>query len=301
MQRSHLFLILIIVGIIVVRMCAYTVDQTEQAIVVQLGKPIEEIKGPGLHFKLPFVQSVIRFERRLLDYDAAPREIITKDKKTLVVDNYARWRIVDPLQFYRTVRTESIAQSRLDDIVYSIMREELGTHTLSEIISVNRGTIMDEVEKKSTVQTRDFGIEIVDVRIKRADLPPENERFVFNRMKAERQRAAKRYRSEGEEAAMKIRAEADRKKAVILAQAYAEAEKKRGEGDAAAIAIYAEAYQEDMEFYAFQRSLEAYRRALLEKNKVVLTPENTFLHYLDEAPLKPALPAPEAEEALPER
>jgi len=260
----------------------FTVDQTQQAILIQLGRPVGEVFGPGLHFKIPFIQQPIYFERRILVYDAAPAEILTKDKKNLVVDNYSKWQIIDPLKFYQSVKNIAGAQSRLDDIIYSQLRVELGVHTLTEVVSEARSALMEKVTKNSDKLARSYGIKVIDVRIKRADLPPENERHVFDRMRAEREREAKRYRSEGQEKAMEIRANADREKAIILAEAYQKAEKIRGEGDMEAIKIYAEAIKKGEKFYNFIRSLEAYKKGLNNgKTTFVLTPDSEFLKFIE--------------------
>ena len=258
----------------------YTVDQTESAIVVQLGKPVRVIHDPGLHYKLPLIQQIISFDNRLLEYDAAPAEILTKDKKNLVVDNYSRWKIVDPLKLYQTVKNERGAQSRLDDIIYSQLRVELGSYTLTEIVSGSRNEIMLKVTKKSSEIARDYGVEIDDVRIKRADLPPENEKHVYGRMRAERERQAKKYRSEGEEESLKIKANADRERTILLAEAYKKAEESKGQGDAQSTKIYAESYSQDPGFYDFSRSLDAYKKALTKKVTLVLSPESEFFKYL---------------------
>jgi len=272
--------ILVVAVLILVNLAFFTVDQTEQAIVVQLGKPVNVITEPGLHFKLPFIQEVIFFEKRLLVYDAAPAEILTQDKKNLVVDNYSKWKIIDPLRCYQTVRNIRGAQSRLDDIVYSQLRVELGVHTLSEILSKTRAELMRDVTVQSDKAARAYGIKVVDVRIKRADLPPENERAVFGRMRAERERQAKKYRSEGQEESQKIKSAADKERAIILAQAYRQAQEIKGKGDAESIRIYAQAFKQDPEFYKFTRTLDAYKKSLKEDISLVLTPSNPFLEYL---------------------
>lgn len=259
----------------------FTIDETEQAIITQLGKYVRTVTEPGLNFKIPFLQSVRKFEDRVLEYDAAAAPVITSDKKHLVIDNYARWKIVDPLKLYQTVRDESGAQARLDDIVFSELREEVARHTLTEIISVNRETIMEKVHKQCDEKAREYGIEVIDVRIKRADLPSEVARSVYARMKAERERIAKKYRSEGEEEAVKIRATTDKVKTILLAEAYREAEKVRGEGDAGAITIYAEAFEKDPEFFAFIRTLEAYERSLGRDTTVILPSDSEFFQYLN--------------------
>jgi membrane protease subunit HflC len=256
------------------------VDETEQAIVTQLGKFVREVKQPGLHFRIPLIQAVHKFEARVMEYDAAAAKIITDDKKHLVIDNYARWKIVDPLKFYQTVGNEFGAQSRLDDIVFSEMREELARHSLTEIVSVNRQQIMDKVAEQCYQKAADFGIQVIDVRIKRADLPEEVRHSVYDRMKAERQRIAKKYRSEGAEEAVKITAQTDKEKIILLAESYRQAEKLKGEGDAEALRIYAEAYENDPEFYSFIRTLEAYGKSLGEGTTIVLPGDSEFFQYL---------------------
>ncbi|MCZ6700481.1 MAG: protease modulator HflC, partial [bacterium] len=188
----------------------FTVSEIQQGVVTQLGKPVRVVKNPGLHFKLPFLQQVIFFDNRLLDYDSAPTEVVTKDKKALVVDNYSRWRIKDPLLMLQTVQNENGAQARLDDIIYSELRLELGLHSLIEIVASKRKEIFSKVTASSNEKAKEYGIEIIDVRVKRADLPPENEKAVYGRMRAERQRSARQYRSEGKEEALKIRSKTDK-------------------------------------------------------------------------------------------
>ncbi len=274
----------VIAGLIVVlaiSLSVFTVDQTQQAIVIQMGKPLKGIYGPGLHFKVPFIQQVLNFEKRILVYDATPTEILTKDKKNLVVDNYTKWAIDNPLRFYTTVRNEPGAQARLDDIIYAQLRVELGQHDLSDIVSETRDDIMKKVTAKSVERAKEYGIHVVDVRIKRADLPEQNEKHVFGRMKAERERQAKQYRSEGEEESKKITAKADMERTIILAEAYKISEKLKGEGDAKAIKIYADAYSNDMEFYQFLRSLEAYKKALKEDTKLIITSNSPFFKYMN--------------------
>ncbi|MHC4172339.1 MAG: protease modulator HflC [Planctomycetota bacterium] len=276
----------VIVGIVIIVIIAvalatslFTVDETEQAIVTQLGKFVRDANQPGLHFKIPLIQTVRRFEARVLEYDAAAAKVITDDKKHLVIDNYARWKIIDPLKFYQTVGNEFGAQSRLDDIVFSEMREELARHTLTEIVSVNREQLMKKVAEQCNKKAADYGIQVIDVRIKRADLPQEVTYSVFDRMKAERQRIAKKYRSEGEEEAVKIRAQTDKDKIILLAESYRQAEKLKGEGDAEAVRIYAQAYEKDPEFYSFVRTLEAYGKSLGRGTTVVLPSDSEFFQY----------------------
>ena len=280
MKKGTLLIILIVAILFLANLSLFIVDETKQAIVLQFGKPIRAIKEPGLNWKLPFIQNVVFFEDRLLVYDAAPTEIITKDKKTLIVDNYARWKIIDPLKFLQTVRDLNGAQARLDDIIYSELRVDLGLFDMSEIVSERREGIMKRVTEISNEKANTYGIEIVDVRIKRVDLPPENEKFIFDRMRAERERIAKQYRAEGQEESAKIIAETEREKTVILAEAYKTAQTLKGEGEAESIKIYAESFNQDPEFYKFYRTLEAYRLTFKDKTTVLLSTDSEFLKYL---------------------
>lgn len=280
MKKGTLLIIIIVAILILANLSLFIIDETKQAIVLQFGKPIRAISEPGLNLKIPFIQNVVFFEDRLLVYDAAPTEIITKDKKTLIVDNYARWKIIDPLKFLQTVRDLNGAQARLDDIVYSELRVDLGLFNMSEIVSEMRESIMERVTKISNEKANTYGIEIVDVRIKRVDLPPENEKYIFDRMKAERERIAKQYRAEGQEESAKIIAETEREKTVILAEAYKTAQTLKGEGEAESVKIYAESFNQDPEFYKFYRTLEAYRKTFKDKTTVLLSTDSDFLKYL---------------------
>ena len=293
MDRRWIPIIAIVALVVAVwSLATYRVPQWMQAVVVQLGQPVRTVREPGLYWKLPLVQTVIYFDRRLLDYDAVPRELLTKDKQQLVVDNYSRWRIVDPLQFYRTVRNEDGARSRLDDIIYSNVRENLGRHTLREIVNERRASLMEQVTKRSDEKAREYGIEVLDVRIKRADLPEKNEQNVFNRMRTERDRQAKKFRAEGDEEARKIRSEADKQVNILLAEARKQAEITRGKGDAAAVEIFADAYGRDLEFYRLVRTLEAYRRSLDEGTTMVLSPDSDFFRFLKTFEQEPPETAP---------
>jgi modulator of FtsH protease HflC len=261
----------------------FTVPQWMQAMVVQLGEPVRVVREPGLYWKIPFIQQVTYFDRRLLDYDASSKDILTIDKQQLSVDNYSRWRIADPLQFYRTVRDERGAQSRLDDIVYSDVRETLGRHTLREIVSDKREALMTDVTARSAEKAKVYGIEVVDVRIKRADLPEKNEQTVFGRMRSERERQAKKFRAEGDEEARKIRSESDKDVQILLADAQQTGQVMRGTGDAQATHIFAEAYGRDPDFYAFQRTLDAYRTSLTSGTTLILSPKSEFFRFLERA------------------
>jgi len=266
---------------IITRLLLYTVDEKDQAVILQFGKPVKTVTASGLHFKLPWpIQTVTFFEKRILGYDSSEREILTKDKKNLVVDNYAKWRIFDPLTFMVTVRNENGAQARLDDIIYSKLREALGLHDLDEIVTTRREELLKKVTMSCDSTAKDYGIEILDVRIKRADLPEQNKRSVFERMRAERMRIANQYRSEGEEKALKIRAITDSLKVTIMAEAYRKSEIARGEAEAKAIQIYADAFNRDPEFYDFTRTLESYKKIIDKKTVLVLPPDTDLFKYL---------------------
>ena len=242
--------------------------------------------------KTPFLHSAIRFDRRILVSDAPQAEYLSQDKKRLVADPVTRWRIADPLVFFKTVRDESGARARLDDLVFSELRGEVASHTFATVIGSKREAIMDNVAKSAREKAREFGIEVVDVRIKRADLPQEVQQSVFARMQAEREREAKRYRSEGEEEANKLRAQTDKERTIVLAEAEQNAQKLRGEGDATATRIYAEAYGQDPEFYRFVRSLQSYELFLGKRSTLLLSADSPLFHYL-------AGPRPEGDKTAP--
>ncbi|MEO6667142.1 MAG: protease modulator HflC, partial [Nitrospiria bacterium] len=231
----------------------FVVDLTQTAIVIQLGKPVRTITEPGLRLKIPSIQNVVYFDKRLLDYDAASQDVITTDKKSLLIDNFAKWRIKDPLKVYEAFQTQQAALARLDDIIYSELRVELGRHTLTEIISKTRADIMSLVTTRANEKAAAYGIEVEDVRVKRADLPEQNEKAVFMRMQAEREQEAKRYRSEGAEEAQKIRSGAEKEREIILAEAYKTAQGLMGGGDGQAFKTYAKAYRQDPDFFEFTR------------------------------------------------
>ncbi len=258
----------------------FTIGEWEQGMVVQLGEPKRIIQEPGLYFKLPGVQNLVRFEKRILTTDAREAEYITLDKKRVLVDHVSRWRIEDPLQFYRSVRDRIRAMARLDDIISARLRQEIATHNFLDLIRENREAIMAVVTKETRETAKDFGIMVTDVRIKRLDLPAEVQASVFARMRAERERIAKRYRAEGEEQAQELRAGADREREVILATAYETGEKLKGEGDAEATSIYANAFGKDAEFYAFTRRLQAYEKILSKDTTLVLNADSELLNYL---------------------
>ena len=274
-------IIIIILIAIILLTTVFKVDVTEQVVILQFGKPVRTIQNPGLHWKLPApIQNAVFFDKRLLEYDVQPAEVLSTDKKTLTVDNYVRWRIVDPLLFLQTLQTIPTAITRLDDIVYSEIRRELGLHNMQEIITDNREQIMDTVTQGSYDATIAYGIEIVDVRIKRVDLPQENEESIYARMKAERDRKANQYRSEGDEESQKIIATTEKEKTIILADAYKSAEETRGEGEATALGIYAKAYSADTEFYEFLKTLETYKSVIDSSTTLVLPADSKLFELL---------------------
>jgi len=272
-----------VIAIVIISSSMFTVHMTQNAVVLELSKPKEIITEPGLYFKIPFIQKVRYFSKQLLDNDSNPTEVITKDKKNLLVDNFTMFRIVDPLKFLETVRGERGARARLDDIVYSELRVEIGTHELHDVVTETRDAIMAKVTKEANIKAAEYGIEVVEVRIKRADLPPEVANSIFNRMRTERERIAMEYRSEGKEEATKIRAETDKEKTILVAQAYKEEQIVRGEGDAQATKIYADAYSKDQKFYTFMRSMEAYKKSLKTDTTLLMSEDSDFLGFLNKS------------------
>jgi modulator of FtsH protease HflC len=260
----------------------FIVDQTQIALVLQFGQPRRVIRHPGLEVKRPFVENVIYYENRLLDLEPPPEEVIVSDQKRLVVDTYTRYRIIDPLLFYQTVSTEAGVRARLAALVSGSLRRVLGNVTLSQLLSYERAEIMHKIRDEVSAEGKSFGINVVDVRIRRADLPEENSQAIFARMDSERKQQAAQYRGEGAEAAQSVRANADRERTVILAEAQRDAQRVRGEGDAQSIKIYADAFGQDKEFFAFYRSMQAYRDALNGRTtSFVLSPDSGFFRFFE--------------------
>ncbi|MDP6231020.1 MAG: protease modulator HflC [Nitrospinaceae bacterium] len=280
MKQNGLILGLVLVASLM-STSMFTVHLTQTAVLLELQKPKEIITEPGLYFKIPIMQKVRYFSKQLLDNDSPPTEVITRDKKNLLIDNFSLYRITDPLKFLETVRTENGARARLDDIVYSELRVEIGTHDLHDIVTENREKIMAVVTKEANKKSAEYGIEMADVRIKRIDLPPEIANSIFNRMRTERQRIAMEYRSEGKEESTKIRAETDKEKTILIAQAYKQEQTVRGEGDGQATKIYAEAFEKDPKFYSFIRSMEAYKQSLKTDTTILLSEDSEFLRFLN--------------------
>ena len=259
----------------------FTVDQTKQALVLQFGEPKRIIQQPGLAIKLPFIQDVEYYEKRVLSLipqDA--EEVILADQKRILVDAYARYRISNPLLFYQTVRNEFGARSRLESIIDSSVRRVLGSETLASILTGMRNNINDNIKDEVEESVTSLGIEIIDVRLRRADYPESTSQNIFNRMKSEREREAKEFRATGEEEAQKIRADAEKTRTVIVAEAARKAQENRGRGDSEAIEIYANSFGKDADFFSFYRSMEAYRAAIGEsETSMVLSPDSEFFRF----------------------
>jgi len=268
--------------VILASLSMFTVDQRERAIVFQLGEVKEVIRTPGLHFKWPLIQNVRYFDARILTLDTPDAErYITSEKKNLLVDSFVKWQITDVRQYYISIGDEAQAQTRISQTVNATLREEFGKHTVHEVVSEDRNEIMKTVRERANQDAKKIGVEIIDVRLKRVDLPQEVSESVYKRMDAERKSVANQLRSEGSAAAERIRAEADKEREVIIANAYKDAQRVKGEGDAKAAAAYAQAFGQNPEFYAFYRSLEAYRSSFNNRSDVlVLEPNSDFFKYL---------------------
>lgn len=270
--------------VLLLSLSLFTVDETQTALRFQLGEMVEADYQPGLHWKWPLINNIRKFDRRLQTLDTEPERFLTAEKKNVIVDSFAMWRIQDVRRFYTAVGGDPVqANVRLDQIVKDGLRSEFSKRTIQEVVSGDRDQIMETLSRLLKEQAKQLGIAAVDVRIKRIDLPPDVSNSVFSRMKAERLRVAKDFRSRGAEAAERIRADADRQSTVILAEAYRDAERQRGEGDAQATDIYAQAYGKDQDFYSFSRSLTAYRQSFGDKSDVLLLqPEGSqFFQYFN--------------------
>src|SRR5574341_637293 len=300
MKRRNVVLLLgVAVLIVPANLVFFVVDETEYAVVTQFGEPIRAITTPGLQWKWPDpIQGVQVFNNRLLVYNSDKIEFLTSDKKNIVVEDYVAWRIADPILFLKSLREQSRAETRLADVVASELGTALGRQELSALVTTEPGAmrlpqVLDEVTRRSDSQTQQYGMRVVDVRLKLLNFPEKNKVSVFSRMKSERERQARKYRSEGAEEAAKIRAEAEREQKVILSEAYMRAEKLKGEGDAQAIKIYAEAYGQDPRFYKFLRTLESYQKFMDERTTLVLPANSELLKDLNEGQGAPgAAPTP---------
>ncbi|NKC33067.1 protease modulator HflC [Falsiroseomonas selenitidurans] len=314
------------IAVIVAASTLFTVHQTQQVLITQFGEPIRVIRDPGLHAKIPFIQSVIAFDRRLLDFDAPAEEIILGDQRRLSVDSFTRYSITNPLRFYQTVGPfEAGIRARINSVVTSAVRRVLGNEPLLSVLSNDRARIMGEIRRLVNEEMQAFGIEVLDVRIRRADLPEQNTDAILSRMQSERQRVAAEERARGQEEATRIRAGADRERTVLLAEAQAQADILRGQGEQDAIRIFADAFQQDPEFFQFYRSMQAYREAFGEgETRLLLSPDSEFFRFFRQsmptsgaqggpavtgtapgsapqaAPAAPPIPAPAVQPAVPQ-
>lgn len=282
-KNLHFIFIGVALLLVFVSQSIYIVQQPEQAIVLQFGDPVRLVKEPGLKFKIPFIQNVVFYDKRLLNLEPPAQEVVLKDKKRLDVDTFSRYKIVEPLTFYKTVRNEYQAQNRLKEIVNSSARNVLATVTLLELLSEKRTEIMKRISSAVKADASQIGVEVADVRIRRADLPIDISQAINERMKTERIREAKGYRADGEKAAQEIRANADRQATITVATAEKEAQKIKGEGDKKATEIWNKATSIDPDFYSFYRSLEAYRNSFDNETSMVLAPEGEFFNYFSKA------------------
>jgi membrane protease subunit HflC len=292
-MRTFLALLIILVGVaaVAVYSSAFIVHQNEQALVLRFGEPKRVVREPGLNWKYPIIDNVTIYDRRILDLDSQPQEVTASDQKRLVVDSFARYRIMDPLKFYQTIGTQEATRSRMGPIVDSALRRVLGASTFQDVVRDKRDELMKRILTQVNREGEDFGLEVVDVRIKRADLPEQNSKSVFERMRAERQREAAEFRAQGSAEANRIRATADREATVILAEARRKGEEVRGAGDAERNKIYADAYKRDPEFFEFYRSMQAYEQGLKSTDtRLLISPDSDFFKYFADPNGRPATP-----------
>lgn len=284
MNKAKNIIIVVIVGLMLLSASAFTVKQTQYVIVQRLGEIVSVKKDPGLYFKVPFVDNLKYFDNRILTLDwEQPAKFITSENKYMMVDSFVKWRIIDPVKYYVSIKEggEAAAEDRLSKVVNAGLRTEFGKRTVRDVIAGERGAVMDNLRKTADIEARQMGITVVDVRLKRVDYAEEISKSVFDRMIAERKRLANQLRSEGAAASEKIRADADKQREVIIAEAYREAQKTKGEGDAKAGEIYNQSYSRNPEFYAFYRSQEAYKNSFKSKSDVmVLDPNSDFFKYM---------------------
>jgi len=293
-MRGFLAFLVILIGLaaVTVYFSAYIVHQTEQALVLRFGEPKRVVKDPGLKWRWPVIDQVEIYDKRILDLDTAPQEAIAKDQKRLVVDAFARYKIVDPLKFYQTLRYQDGVRSRLGPIVESSLRQVLGSASFVDIVRDKRDELMKRIARQVNQEGEEFGLQVIDVRMKRAGLPEQNSKAVFDRMRAERQREAAEFRAEGAASANRIKATADRQATVIKAEASRKGEETRGAGDAERNRIYADAYTRDRDFFEFYRSMQAYEKGLnSEDTRLLLSPDSEFFKYFTD-PLGGSRPAP---------
>lgn len=281
--KSIVSLVILAIIVFVTSASIFTVDEREQALVVQFGEPKRTVLEPGLHFKLPVVEQVIYLDKRILSLDRRPQEVLASDQRRIVVDSFARYRIVDPLRRYQAAANDTIANDLLDKIMDTTVRNVLGKVVMNNIVSGERASLMAEISRITNQQAASIGLEVIDVRLKRVDLPPQNSTAIFQRMETERQQEAAEKRAEGNRDAVKIRADADRQVAVLVADAEKQSQIIRGEADGRAVKIFAEAFGKDQDFFEFYRTMQAYRVALgKDDTRLVLSPDSEFFKlFLD--------------------
>ena len=284
MFNKKIFLPIILIFLLIFFSALFIVRQTEQALVLQFGDPIRVIKEPGLKIKIPLIQNAIFYDTRVLDFDAEVEEVILSDQKRLLVDAFIRYQIVDPLKFYQTVSNEAGFKARVGGILSGCLRRVFGSDPLEFVLSQDRFELMEKIQEGIDVETINFGVKMVDVRIKRADLPKANSEAIFARMRAEREKEARQFRAEGSEESQRIKSKAEKEKAVILANANKESQTIRGEGDGESVRIYAETFKKDEDFFSFYRSMEAYKKAFKDGDDeptLILSPDSDFFKYFD--------------------
>ncbi len=285
--------VLIVAALIVTYSALFTIYQTQQALVLRLGEPLPPITEPGLHVKAPFIDTVIYIDKRILDLEAPAQEVIASDQKRLVVDAFARYRIYDPLRFYQTLGSKASADSQLKILLNSALRRVLGEATFIQVVRDQRADLMNRIQKSVDQEAKAYGIQVVDVRIRRADLPEQNSQAVYRRMQTERQREAAEFRAQGNQRGQEIRSRADREVTVLLAEANQKSETIRGEGDATRNEIFAKAYSQDPDFFAFYRSMQAYEEGLKPRDtRLLLNPDTSFFRYFNDPTGKGRPPAP---------
>lgn len=289
MKNNVVFIFLGVVFFVVIALLVssiYIVHQTEQAMILQFGEPKRVVQEPGIKFKIPFIQNVVYYDNRLLEVEPPSEEVLLADQKRIVVDTFSRFKIVDPLLFYQSVLTEDFARQRLSDAIISSLRDVLGNETLNTLLAPSRSEIMAKIREQVNLKTSaKFGVNMVDVRIRRADLPEQTSQSIYARMRSEREKEAKEIRAEGTELAQQIRAKADKEKTVLLAEAQKKSEIIRGEGDKEATKIWGNAANQDKEFYAFYRSLNAYKEAMKDDNtSMLIAPDSEFFRYFSKLP-----------------
>lgn len=286
------------VAVLIVYSSAFVVYQTQQALVLRLGEPLAPVTAPGLHWKVPFIDSVVYIDNRILDLENPSQEVIASDQKRLVVDAFARYRITNPLRFYQAVGTVQGANNRLSTVLNSALRRVVGENAFTAVVRDARESLMRQIGEQANREAANFGITVVDVRIRRADLPEANSQAVFQRMQTERQREAAEIRAQGSEAAQRLRARADREAAIVLAEANSKGEQMRGEGDAERNRVFAEAFGKDPDFFSFYRSMQAYEASLKSSDtRLVVSPDSSFFRYFQDPagtrPVAPAAPGPQ--------